>query len=130
MDPVEKILSGYQAVIRWSDEDEVYIVKFPSLRGCMAHGDTLDDAIMEGQIACRVFVKVAHESGIPVPPPLPQIEDIAHVAPIINTAELARRARMHPRTLASKIQRLTPLTASEAKSVDDALHEAGISLVS
>lgn len=130
MEEIEKILNGYQALLRWSEEDESYLVEFPALGRVLAHGDTLKEAEREGLIAIRVHMQVAQETGIPVPPPLPSIEDIVHVAPLINAAELARRAHIHPRTFAAKLQRKTPLTPKEAKAVEQALKESGLKLVS
>ncbi len=36
----------YEIVIYWSDEDGVFIAEVPELPGCMAHGDTGEQALV------------------------------------------------------------------------------------
>ena len=57
------------AVIFWSDEDNVFVAFAPELAGCMAHGETREEALQNVQEAMRHWIDVARETGKPVPPP-------------------------------------------------------------
>lgn len=35
----------YEIIIYWSKEDEAFIAEVPELPGCMAHGETPEDAL-------------------------------------------------------------------------------------
>ncbi len=59
----------YPMIVEWSDEDDAYIVLFPDLEGCTAHGRTVEEAVREAQIAKGLWLDVAREGGWPVPKP-------------------------------------------------------------
>ena len=40
-----KLMYKYEIIIYWSKEDAVFIAEIPELPGCMAHGDTPEDAL-------------------------------------------------------------------------------------
>ena len=57
------------AVIFWSREDNVFVAFAPELAGCMAHGETREEALQNVQEAMRHWIDVAGETGKPVPQP-------------------------------------------------------------
>jgi predicted RNase H-like HicB family nuclease len=59
----------YELVIRWSDEDGVFVVDVPELPGCMAHGATLNAAVANSQDAISLWLDVARKTGRPIPRP-------------------------------------------------------------
>ena len=38
-------MDRYEIILYWSDEDPVFIAEVPELPGCMAHGETQDEAL-------------------------------------------------------------------------------------
>ncbi len=62
---------NYPISIRPLDESEGggYLAEFPDLPGCMADGDTVEEAVHEAQDALESWIKVAMENGDPVPRP-------------------------------------------------------------
>lgn len=56
----------YEIVIRWSDEDEVYIAEAPDLAGCVAHGDTSAAAVTNLNEAIQLWLNTAREFGDPL----------------------------------------------------------------
>ena len=62
----------YEIVIFWSEEDGVFVTFAPELRGCMAHGDTREEALLNIQEAMELWVEVAQETGQTVPEPVCQ----------------------------------------------------------
>ena len=62
----------YEIVIFWSDEDDVFVTFAPELIGCMAHGDTREEALRNIQEAMALWVEVARETGQRVPEPVCQ----------------------------------------------------------
>ena len=59
----------YEVIIYWSKEDEAYIAEVPELPGCMAHGDTQEDALKNALDAISLWIETAKEFGDPVPDP-------------------------------------------------------------
>ena len=56
------------------DPDEGgYVVSYPSLRGCLSSGETIDEAINNAEDAKREWIACALESGIEIP--LPDADD-------------------------------------------------------
>ena len=53
----------------WSAEDSAFIAEVPELPGCMAHGDTQEDALANVKEAMRLWLDTAREFGDPIPEP-------------------------------------------------------------
>jgi len=66
-DPLEP--SRYSMVIEWSDEDDAYVVTVPELPGCMTHGATHTEAVLQGEDAIATWLRTAQAWGDPIPPP-------------------------------------------------------------
>ena len=60
----------YSILIRYCDIDNIYVANVQELEGCMAHGDTYDEAVKEIQIAMKLWLEVAEEDGIEIPVPV------------------------------------------------------------
>ena len=59
----------YSMVIRWSDEDQAYLVTVPELPGCITHGATHEEAVKQGREAIETWIEGALAVNLPVPPP-------------------------------------------------------------
>lgn len=59
----------YEIIIYWSKEDAAFIAEIPELPGCMAHGDTPEDALKNAKEAIQLWIDTAKECGDPVPDP-------------------------------------------------------------
>jgi predicted RNase H-like HicB family nuclease len=59
----------YEVIIFWSNEDQAFIAEVPELPGCMAHGDTSENALKNAQEAIRLWIDTAKEFGDPIPEP-------------------------------------------------------------
>ncbi|MBC8489395.1 MAG: type II toxin-antitoxin system HicB family antitoxin [Bacteroidetes bacterium] len=59
----------YEIIIYWSDEDNAFIVEAPELPGCMAHGNTPEDALKNAKEAIQLWIDTAKEFGDPIPEP-------------------------------------------------------------
>lgn len=59
----------YSAVIEWSDRDAVYIARVPELPGCVADGETREDALREIRISTALDLEVRKLHNDPVPEP-------------------------------------------------------------
>ncbi|MDP8206170.1 MAG: type II toxin-antitoxin system HicB family antitoxin [Candidatus Electryonea clarkiae] len=62
-------MDKYEVIIYWSDEDQIYIAEVPELPGCMAHGDTREEALKEAGEAMQLWLDTAREMGRKVPKP-------------------------------------------------------------
>ena len=66
----EKSMSiRYEMIIYWSSEDQSFVVEVPELPGCMADGETYEDAVVNAKQVIEEWVKTAHELGRPIPEP-------------------------------------------------------------
>ena len=59
----------YEIIMYWSDEDQVYIAEVPELPGCVAHGNTQEDALKNVKDAIILWIDTAKEFGDPIPEP-------------------------------------------------------------
>ncbi|NJM36873.1 MAG: type II toxin-antitoxin system HicB family antitoxin [Akkermansiaceae bacterium] len=72
----------YQITIAWSAEDEGFVASVPALGGCIAYGETAEEAVREIQIAAELWLEVAEKRGKTIPTPDATLERIAALAPI------------------------------------------------
>ncbi len=61
--------SRYEIIIFWSDEDGCFVAEVPELPGCMAHGETHEDALRNAKEAMALWIDTAKQAGRPVPAP-------------------------------------------------------------
>lgn len=59
----------YEIILFWSEEDGAFVADVPELPGCMAHGDTQDEALRNIQEAMAGWIEVARELQRPIPQP-------------------------------------------------------------
>jgi predicted RNase H-like HicB family nuclease len=58
------MMPKYEIMIYWSGEDQAFIAEVPQLPGCVAHGDTQDNALRHANEAIELWI-----STDPVPTP-------------------------------------------------------------
>lgn len=60
----------YSMIIRWSDEDQVYVVRLPEFgKYCMTHGATYEEAVKNGQEVMDMLIESLEAEGRPLPKP-------------------------------------------------------------
>ncbi|MCX6271334.1 MAG: type II toxin-antitoxin system HicB family antitoxin [Bacteroidetes bacterium] len=59
----------YEIIIHWSKNDDCFIAYIPELSGCMAHGNSQEEALKNAQEAIELWIETANEFGDPVPLP-------------------------------------------------------------
>ena len=59
----------YEVIIYWSREDAAFIAEVPELPGCMADGQTPQEALANAQVIMREWIETARELGRPIPEP-------------------------------------------------------------
>ena len=59
----------YELIIYWSEEDESFIVEVPELPGCMADGQTYQEAVTNVEAVIQEWIATAQELGRPIPVP-------------------------------------------------------------
>jgi predicted RNase H-like HicB family nuclease len=63
------MVSKYEIIIYWSEEDKAFIVEVPELPGCMADGKTYQEAISNAEVIIQEWIETAKELGHPIPQP-------------------------------------------------------------
>jgi len=61
--------SRYEIVIYWSEADEAFIAEVPELPGCMADGQTYQEALANAETVVREWIETARELGRSIPRP-------------------------------------------------------------
>lgn len=59
----------YEIIIFWSEEDQAFIAEVPELPGCMADGQTYQEALSNAETVIREWIETAHEMNRPIPEP-------------------------------------------------------------
>jgi predicted RNase H-like HicB family nuclease len=59
----------YERIIYWSEDDQAFLVEVPELPGCMADGETPEEALQNAEVAITEWIEVTKERGLEVPEP-------------------------------------------------------------
>lgn len=59
----------YELIIYWSDEDGAFVVEVPELPGCMADGETYEQAVTNARQVIEEWIETARELGRTIPEP-------------------------------------------------------------
>ncbi|WP_333878847.1 type II toxin-antitoxin system HicB family antitoxin [Methylobacter sp.] len=59
----------YETILYWSKEDNAFIAEVPELPGCMAHGNSQEEALANAHEAIGLWLDTAKEFGDPIPEP-------------------------------------------------------------
>jgi predicted RNase H-like HicB family nuclease len=62
-------MDRYEIIIFWSNDDQAFVAEVPELPGCLAHGSTHEEALVNAKAAMRLWIDAAREFGDPVPEP-------------------------------------------------------------
>ena len=62
-------IAKYEIIIFWSEDDEAYIAEVPELAGCMADGETYQDALKNAEIIISEWIETVKSLGREVPAP-------------------------------------------------------------
>ena len=60
-------MNRYEIIIYWSNEDNAFIAEVPELAGCMAHGNSYEEALANAKEAIHLWIDTAKEFGDSVP---------------------------------------------------------------
>jgi len=66
---MKNTIKDYRMMIRWSEQDDCFLVHFPAFPLVMADGQTPEEAAAEGHIALNGVLDMLYESGYEVPEP-------------------------------------------------------------
>lgn len=59
----------YERIIYWSENDNKFIVEVPELSGCMADGETAEQALKNAEVIITEWLETAEEIGREIPQP-------------------------------------------------------------
>lgn len=62
-------MAEYSVFIQYDPIDKIYVASVPELSGCMAHGNTKEQALREIETAKELWIETALEDGQSVPEP-------------------------------------------------------------
>ena len=60
---------NYPVILKYSSTDKCYIVSVPDLPGCMADGDTPNEAYENIKTMIQEYIETAHMEGRKIPEP-------------------------------------------------------------
>jgi predicted RNase H-like HicB family nuclease len=59
----------YEIIMYWSTENKAFIAEVPELAGCMADGETYDEALANARVVIQEWIETARASGRTIPEP-------------------------------------------------------------
>jgi predicted RNase H-like HicB family nuclease len=59
----------YELIIYWSEVDQVFIAEVPELPGCVADGETYQEAVQNVEVVIQEWIETAQELGRSIPEP-------------------------------------------------------------
>ena len=59
----------YELIIYWSEEDQRYLVEVPELPGCMADGETYEEALRNARVIIDEWIETAKNLEREIPQP-------------------------------------------------------------
>jgi predicted RNase H-like HicB family nuclease len=59
----------YELIIYWSKPDDCFVVEVPELPGCMADGQSYEEAVANAQQVIAEWIETARLLGRPIPEP-------------------------------------------------------------
>ncbi|GBR77610.1 putative nuclease of the RNAse H fold HicB family [Candidatus Termititenax dinenymphae] len=62
-------MNKYEIIVYWSAVDNAYIAEVPELAGCMADGQTYNEAIQNADTAIFEWIETATFLNREIPPP-------------------------------------------------------------
>jgi predicted RNase H-like HicB family nuclease len=63
------MMTKYEMIIYWSEEDQTYIAEVPELAGCMADGSSYQNAVNNAERIIAEWIETAEELGRHIPEP-------------------------------------------------------------
>ncbi|MGR8981237.1 MAG: type II toxin-antitoxin system HicB family antitoxin [Gammaproteobacteria bacterium] len=63
------MMTKYEIIIYWSEEDQTYIAEVPELAGCMADGNSYQEALRNAEQVIAEWIETAVELNRPIPEP-------------------------------------------------------------
>ena len=62
-------MSKYEIIIYWSKEDDAFIAEVPELPGCMADGESYQEALANAETVIDEWIDTARAVGREIPEP-------------------------------------------------------------
>ena len=62
-------MNKYEIIIFWNDNNKCFVAEMPELKGCIAYGNTQDEALNEIQKLASEWLNIASEKGWEIPQP-------------------------------------------------------------
>ena len=59
----------YEMIIYWSMEDQAFLVEVPELPGCMADGQSYEEAVANARVVINEWIETARDLGRPISEP-------------------------------------------------------------
>ncbi len=59
----------YELIIYWSTDDNAFVVEVPELPGCMADGNTYQEAVTNAEQVIQEWIETAQSLGRDIPTP-------------------------------------------------------------
>ncbi len=61
--------SKYEIIIYWSEKDNAFLTEVPELAGCMADGETYQEALANTEMIISEWIETAQSLGRQIPQP-------------------------------------------------------------
>lgn len=106
----------YPVDVRWSDRDKLWIAEVYDLPGCLADGESREEALTNASEAARLWVEVAREDGREIPEPSIDEDDASGEFLVRTTKGLHSRLKHEARRQGVSLNQLVATLLAERSS--------------
>lgn len=92
---IKRLAKRYPRVIRWDEQDQIYIGSLPDLDGDCTHGKTVEEVALNLDECAELAVETSLEYGLPLPEPRSKVVVPSPFKEWDNTSEVARLRKQH-----------------------------------
>jgi predicted RNase H-like HicB family nuclease len=125
-------IKDYAAQVYWDDRARYFVAEIPEIPTCAADGATQAEAFSNLEETFAVLKEAYAEEGMPIPSPSPNraisVERLSQLSLLVKVSRLAELSGIPGQTLATKIKRGTPISATESRRITRTLREHGLAV--
>ena len=125
-------IKDYAIQVTWDDRAGYFVAEIPEIPTCAADGKTQAEALANLEETFAVLKEAYLEEGLAVPTPSLSgsisVEKLSELSDLVKVSRLAELAGIPGQTLATKLKRRTPFSATESRRLSRTLKAHGLAV--
>jgi predicted RNase H-like HicB family nuclease len=125
-------IKDYAVQVTWDDRAGYFVAEIPEILTCAADGKTQAEALANLEETFAVLKEAYVEEGLAIPSPSLSgsisVEKLSELSDLLKVSRLAELAGIPGQTLATKLKRGTPFSATESRRLSRTLKAHGLAV--